>query len=64
MTIRQNGFYWVRYRCPDERYGGLYDEPIIAEWHGQLWELPGNDVPCRDENVIVLSDRLEPPLAA
>ena len=64
MTIRQDGFYWVRYRAPDDRYDGLYDEPIVAQWVGSAWELPGSDDICLDEDVIVISTRIEPPLAA
>ena len=58
--MRENGFYWVR--CLTDEYG--YDGPVVASWCGIAWELPGLDDICFEEEVIVLSERLQPPLAA
>lgn len=55
--IRQDGFYWVKYRFTGAE--------TVAEWFnaslGGSWFVAGTDMDYDDDHFIVLSDRLPAP---
>ncbi len=56
----EDGYYWIRPKKwrPDV-------PPVVAEYEADLgWEVPGDWRPLFDDEVTVLSDRLEPPKEA
>lgn len=50
--MREEGFYWVRYR------GSL---PTIGLWEDDAWDIIGVISPHSEEGVVVASEKLEPP---
>lgn len=58
--MRETGFYWVQMRWKD--LGGIdVWETSVAEWRGSFWLAIGSDVDWFEEEVRVISARLEAP---
>lgn len=54
--MRTSGFYWVRFRASGKAYA-----PEVAYWNGDDWPLSGTHESADDDELEVLSERLEPP---